>query len=76
MVSMNKDVLDGVARGGGGVTLVNETCEEKNGSVNAWERQWRDGMPSSTRMWRAVSEQKKQINTLVLSAAARRRAAA
>ena len=50
-------------------------AKNENGSVNGWERQWRDRMPSSTRMWRAVSEQKKMINPLVLSAAARRRAA-
>ena len=39
-----------------------------DGSVNGL----RDRMPSSTRMWRlgAVSEQKKMINPLVLSAAA------
>ena len=29
------------------------TCEGQR-----WEREWRDRMPSSTRMWRAVSEQK------------------
>ena len=30
-----------------------DTCEGLR-----WEREWRDRMPSSTRMWRAVSEQK------------------
>ena len=61
VVSMNGDALDG--------PVLQEVVEEshlsmklaknENGSVNGWERQWRDRMPSSTRMWRAVSEQKK-----------------
>ena len=38
--------------------LSTKLAKNENGSVNGWERQWRDRMPSSTRMWRAVSEQK------------------
>ena len=55
VMSMNGDELDGVEES----HLSMKLAKNENGSVNGWERQWRDRMPSSTRMWRAVSEQKK-----------------
>ena len=38
--------------------MIIEERSKTNARLSGWERKWRDRMPSSTRMWRAVSEQK------------------
>ena len=79
LVSMNGDALDGVARGRG-VTLVDETCEEREWERNGWELQWRDRLGTCPNAFfyqnvASCERAKKKINPLVLSAAARHRAA-
>ena len=74
VMSMNGDALDGVARGRG-VTLVDETCEERE-----WERKWMGASMERSNAFfyqnvASCERAKKMINPLVLSAAARRRAA-
>ena len=74
VMSMNWDALDGVARGRG-VTLVDETCEERE-----WERKWMGASMERSNAFfyqnvASCEREKKKINPLVRSAAARRRAA-